>query len=515
MDNEQTSIKQRKEKIMNLFKNKTNLILIGIIILAVILRLYYFYATQGQTLWWDEAEYMATAKHWAFDVPYDVNPQRPPLFQFMSALAFMVGFGENFIRLILVILPSILLVFVTYLFGKELFNEKVGLIAAFLMCVSWTILFWTARVQPDFLSMVFQVAAMTAMWRFWKTGKSKPVIWAGIFAALGFYFKVSALLVPMTFMVFIALKDRLSAFKNKKYYYFALAFLLTLIPYFLWANSNFGTPLAFRQGYSAGVESSQPFGWYNLEFYYFMTTGIRDFAPLVIENISFLLFIVGLVIGLKFLLYLDILAKDRNKCFDPALFSIIGMAVVSAFYIFYIRGTDDRWVFLWLPFIFCIIGNALLFVYSKIQKYNKEAAVIVISILIFGLGYMQFHHADALIKGKENSYLPVKEIGLWIKDNTPPETKVLSISYTQMVYYTERNVSTYSQIKDGTAFEAYIAANRPDLLTVSLFEPHPEWIYSWIEANGAHLKPVQAIFSDAEKKQPVIVVYQFIDFPSV
>src|SRR3989344_4540902 len=96
---EQQLIKKRKDKILQFFGNTNNLILAAIIIFAIVLRLYYFFITQGQTLWWDEAEYMATAKHWVSHVPYDVNPQRPPLFQFLSALAFIAGFGENIIRL--------------------------------------------------------------------------------------------------------------------------------------------------------------------------------------------------------------------------------------------------------------------------------------------------------------------------------------------------------------------------------------------------------------------------------
>ena len=68
-----------KEKVKAWLKNRYNLGLIGILVLSFIIRMYYFVITKDQAMWWDEAEYMATAKSWAFDIPYMINPQRPPL----------------------------------------------------------------------------------------------------------------------------------------------------------------------------------------------------------------------------------------------------------------------------------------------------------------------------------------------------------------------------------------------------------------------------------------------------
>src|SRR3989344_2804105 len=130
-------------------KNKYNLYLLGIIALAVIIRLYFFLITQDQTLWWDEAEYMATSKHWAFDTPYDLNPQRPPLFQLIGALFMILGFSEPTIKFFLVFLPSVFLVIAVYYLGKEMFGEKVALISALLAAVSWAFLFLFNRFQPD------------------------------------------------------------------------------------------------------------------------------------------------------------------------------------------------------------------------------------------------------------------------------------------------------------------------------------------------------------------------------
>jgi len=50
-------IEERKSKVLDWFKDKNNRILIGILIFAFAIRLYYFIMTKSQPLWWDELCY--------------------------------------------------------------------------------------------------------------------------------------------------------------------------------------------------------------------------------------------------------------------------------------------------------------------------------------------------------------------------------------------------------------------------------------------------------------------------
>ena len=493
-------------------KNKYNLYLLGIIALAVIIRLYFFLITQDQTLWWDEAEYMATSKHWAFDTPYDLNPQRPPLFQLIGALFMILGFSEPTIKFFLVFLPSVFLVIAVYYLGKEMFGEKVALISALLAAVSWTFLFWSNRFQPDFFSISFQLLSIIFMWKFWKHESSgnkslkKFIIFSAFFSALGLYFKVSALLVPMSFILFILIRDKFKAITKKSYWLFALVFLLTLTPYFIWAYITFDNPLAFTTDYSTGIESSLPFAWSTLSYFFLFTAPISNLSYLNI--ILFLLFLLGLVLGLKFLFYFDVILKNKEKALDSNMFSIILLLVVSAFYIFYIRGVEDRWVFLWLPFIFFFSSNALIFIKGKMN--NKNIGAIVIVILLLLSVYAQVMHSNSLIKNKEPSYLPVKEAGLWLKENSDKDDLILSVSYTQTTYYSERDVDSFSIHLSGEEFNDYIKEKHPKYLQYSLFEMHPNWFNSWLQANIERLNPVYISYNDAKKTSANLVIYEIL-----
>jgi len=486
------------EKIKNWLKNPYNLALVGIIALGFAIRLYFFIKTSNQTLWYDEGDYMSTAKHWAFGYAYHISSHRPPLFMAIAAIFFYFGINEALLKFIIILIPSTALIYCVYLLGKEMYDEKIGLIAGFFIALSWTLVFWTNRFQPDFLSMCFQVLIIYFMWKYWKTNETKYAVISGICTALGFLFKLSAILVPMAFMVFIFIKERFAAFKNKAYYYYSASFLICLVPYFIWSQIALNTPFSFTTGY--GVNTNLGIGWHVINFLYILS-----------QNITFILFVVGAILALKFLLYLDKIVKEKNKCMEfPGLFVVISIIVVLAWYIFWIRAAEDRWVFLWLPFMFILAGNAIVFIYNLIKKYSKILSVIVVVGLLLTAGYMQFKTEKNLIENKKDSYLQVKEAAIWMKENSNADDKIFSISYPQTSYYSEREVLTSMDIEginDTKSFEEFLQREKPRYIELSVFETHPQWLYDW-SRESIKLTPVQAFFADNTQKQALLVVYE-------
>src|SRR3989344_7466287 len=94
-------IGQRKKGIKNFFfgwvKDNYDKAFIGVLILAFVIRIAVFFITKNQPMWFDEAEYLSTAKYWAgmashmTDVWYYRRGFFWPLF---TSLFFRVGFGE-------------------------------------------------------------------------------------------------------------------------------------------------------------------------------------------------------------------------------------------------------------------------------------------------------------------------------------------------------------------------------------------------------------------------------------
>jgi len=127
MEDEEKKTKERKEKIQNWLKNPYNLALVGILIFAFAIRIYYFVMTKSQPLWWDEAAYGSLAKNFILDGrwsdTYLIQHEtfiRPLLFPILWAALLKIGFGEIGVRFLLQFLPSIIAVFFVYLISKEL-----------------------------------------------------------------------------------------------------------------------------------------------------------------------------------------------------------------------------------------------------------------------------------------------------------------------------------------------------------------------------------------------------------
>ena len=456
--------------------------LLVVVAVAFIVRLYYLITTSSQAMWWDEAEYMSAAKLWGMGVPYELNEQRPPLFQLLAAGLVKLGFGETALKFLLVLIPSIALVIAVYYLGKELYDYKIGLIAAIGTAFVWSLIFWSVRFQPDFFSVTFQVIALLFFWKLIKSDNRKYGVYAGIFAAAGFYFKISALLVPVSMVLFVLYKDGWQAVKQKKYWIVLGAFVVGMIPFMIWQTVTFGSPLAFGATYSGDFNEGRSPGWMTLWFYYSFKQPQYSFPKILV----FAFFIVGLLATLlKTIFTIDIVVKDKTLRKDQNIFSFIVLLVITLFYIFYIQGTiEDRWVFLTIPFIFFFAGKTILWAYNKVKAYSQILAVLLMVAILFGFSIPQLSHASELINSKKGSYAPVKEASLIIKENSQPEDKILSVSYTQTTAYAEREVITYSKMSIEN-FTKILVEQKPAYLIVSILEPHhPDWMIQQVSGQS-------------------------------
>ena len=69
MTSEKKEIAERTAKIKGWFKDPYVIGFIAIIVVAFIIRMYYFFQTLDQAVWWDEGEYMLRVKHLVLNTP--------------------------------------------------------------------------------------------------------------------------------------------------------------------------------------------------------------------------------------------------------------------------------------------------------------------------------------------------------------------------------------------------------------------------------------------------------------
>ena len=139
----------------------------------------------------------------------------------------------------------------------------------------------------------------------------------------------------------------------------------------------------------------------------------------------------------------------------------------------------------------------------------------MIIILFFVAFIPNLTWANQLIENKKMSYYELKPAGEWIKENSQPGDLVLTNSFPQISYYSERKVATFEDCYNSPEahnltgcseeeFYEFVEDVRPRFLVWSVFQFHTDWIVNYIQNNSIWI-PVQAY---AQGEQPVLIIYE-------
>jgi hypothetical protein len=505
---------QSQNKIVSWFKDPYNLALVGVIIFAIVLRFFYFWLTKTQPLWWDESEYMAQAKSIAGLVHYDAASIRSPIFPaFMSLFFFLRIASEPIMRFFGLFIPSILVIVLTYFMVKEMYPDKrIALISTAIMAVLWEHLFYSNRFHTENIALIFQFLAIFIFFKVYMKQQNlyfiKPkysLIWVLVLSIISFLFRPGNIMFLPALVLFLIILNKDKLFNKTGLVSISVIVLAVIVSFFI-----SDMPMALLKQYT---HFSDPLGWNSLTVFYGF---YQSFIP-NLPAILFYAFLIGLAIVLfKTSLILDriktLRADSENLEFKSNLFNIILLLCVLFIFLFIMRanGFEYRWFFPLLPAMLAFTAKGVIDFSEYIASlFSKKSIAIILIVIICLLGvYTQVDHADKIIKMKVDSYSQVKDAGIWLGENYPKNTSVLSISYPQTVYYSELNVSTYSGISNESAFSEYVKKTRAKLIEVSVFESHPAWMNNWLAENQDNLTAVKVYFEDESRKNTVLIVYE-------
>lgn len=438
---------KRTQKFFNWLKNPYNLGFVLILIIGIIIRLYYFNINTG--VWWDELEYLSTGKVYAGTLDYALSPNRAIFFPLMLAVIFVLHGTEFWARVFLELLPSIGILVGTYLLGKELFDKKIGLISMAIMAVFYEHLFDMARLLSDMLANFLELACILTFWIFYVKGKNKKLLFVPVILGfLGMMTRHSVALSLIAIICYLFITERFSMFKNKNVWIAFFVGLLCLSVYMIYNVATFGSPLPAVQHYlfsqTEGVAAiAAEHG--NLNFSYFNSIYSWLFWPLAI------FLIIGFYMFLEVLLVGDKIIKEKNITPNPKLLLFLWVIISSLFWIFIFHFTTTRWPMGLAPAIFVIVAYGMTKIYSlfsflasfitKSKNLIKVISVLII-LLLFSYGlFLEIKTADSIIKNKKDSYAQVKDISLWLKDNTKETDNIIFDSQIWYTYYVQRNNS--------------------------------------------------------------------------
>ncbi len=489
------NIEKRKEKIKNWLKDKNNLIFAGILVFAVIIRIYYFNLTKNQPLWWDEADYMAYAKNLAgFSVDWVVTAKHNSLFPYLAALLFKLGFSEAITKFIIIILPSILLVLLAYKVTLLMYKDRrIALISSFLMATLWEILFNSTRFHLETPALL---AGFLSIFVFWQGYERKEKIFGKIdpkwalpltvfLSILTYTIRRGYFLFGIFFLVYILFTKNIKELIKDKYNWVALGSAILL---FFFAEKFIFISQISDVG-QAYFHEKEPINFLPLWVFqaYYNNLGLSW------ASVLFYLFWLGAII-LIFNIFLSLgRIKKINNCDTKAdFFIIITIILTLAFFIFVLRTQDSfgepRWYFPLLLGTFICISRASVTLTNYIKPYSKNISIGLLILLIGYGGYYEVQHADFIIKNKIPSYEGIRQAGLYLKEISNENGLIITIARPQIAYYAERSVRLPMELTSWNAgkhyevpFEAVLEGIKENkdvkYLLVSFSEPnHPEWM---------------------------------------
>ena len=483
---------------------KKNWIFLIILVFAIIIRLYFFILTKNQPLWWDESSYLSIAKHWAFGmpyniVPYGIEPHRPIILPLLSALIFKTGLSILSIKFFLIFIPSVAIVLMSYILFSKYFDKKRTLVISAMLAVSWVVLFNTSRVHVDVPLTFLTLLTLFVFLEGYTKKSSKLMILAGILLGLTFLSKFTAFLLVLALFIFTLPK----LFKRKEVFLFFLFTFLVLLGFLTYSYISFGNAFQpFIGGshlvqYAIGQTEEIPGLFQEIKWSSFNQFGLILSWPFLI------FFLIGIPIFFKFVLYIDKVIKNPNGEESLKIILTLFLVLGIIFFVFIQRYQEPRLVLPISLTLFIISAEGIVWVYEKIKTKQKIIAFIFIILTIFIGSFVQVSQANELIQEKKDSYSQVRDAGEWLKSNTPIDSKILSISFTQTSFYSERKVISFSRM-NRSQFDELLIREEPDYLMLSIFEYHDAWMYLYPQEQN--LTAVKTYVDS--NNQLVLIIYE-------
>jgi len=465
------------EMTSNWLRDRFNQLLLGVLALASLLRLLYFNVNKAE--WWDSTLYLLEAKRLALGIAYApvYEAHRAPVLPLLGALAYRTGLGEVAI-LFGILLFSIAAVYLTCRVATILYDRTVGLLAAFFIAVFWENLFFTQRILTEMPALFFWLLTVYCYMRGVVRNERNWLYGLVPSFVLMFLtqFRTGVLVLPLALHWLAARRWRVLRMRE---FAWSLALgLLLFLPYVVFSFRTYRVPLGFLRSYQLGNLGSGKIDAVEVFLRYFA------FFPRYLGFLLLGLFLYGAIAGIVSLLR-ESDAEARKEKVQRAVL-VGGLILFPILAPSFIEGFVHRYAICAFPAVFLVVALAVAGITRRLKAQSRLVAVVFLAGVVVIGARQQILTADELIRTESVSYLPVKEAGLWIKEHSREDDVVVSNSWPQITFYAERRTVSFPGTEE--ELEALLRTSQPRFLMVSSYEPHPSWVYPYLERRSLGLE---------------------------
>lgn len=381
---------------------------------------------------------------WAHNEVPHLHSFWPPFFAYLIGALFYI-FGESiFVIRLFAFIISLLTVILTYYIGSKIYDNKIGLIAMFLIAINPFHIFHSGLIMIENLFTFFVLLFIFFAYKSFYHGKLIYWILLGLSLGIATITRYFGFLLLIGLMIIIFIRR-----KNIKISYALISliiFLFVILPVGIQTYKNFGSPFYSTSTYMKYVDHRVSYYEPNppsLEKYL-----SRPIGELVYER----LYGVGRVIVLFpqiitpiifALLFLSLIFIDRFSKFVLTFFVIFYFFIILSIGPGYLIG--ERYLIYFVPSLLIIAAYSMK---SLVDKDNRHIKHAVVAMLIFTFLFSSariINFFDEYPTPEQRNILgfndkDIYEMSLWIKRNTHKDDVMMSDSFSISRFFFDRRI---------------------------------------------------------------------------
>jgi 4-amino-4-deoxy-L-arabinose transferase-like glycosyltransferase len=316
---------------------------------------------------------------------------------------------------IVVSLIGALGVFFIYLLGKEIYNETTGILAALFIGFSPFIVMASHWIMTDIPVLTFITIAFYLLILASKKQNNFLYLLSGLFFTISILTRFTALILIFVIPVYMFI----NRIKIKQMFYFIVGFLVSLLPYLIWAQSKYGFFLApFINARRAVSDQVGSIFFYLKHFF--------EVYPLIV--------FIGILIYFGFLIFKFMSNKKIRLNKNDIVFIIWG--IIFFCYISIMPHKEPRYILLLTIPLYLLSSRG----YDLIFKY-KRIKILLISVTIL---LVIFSFAGAFSKIGPISKERISFINRRITDEVAVSRYLVSLNKTVNLIYSNQNYPVYA-----------------------------------------------------------------------
>jgi 4-amino-4-deoxy-L-arabinose transferase-like glycosyltransferase len=182
--------------------------------------------------------------------------KHPPLYNYLIALNYKISGSSNLAAVSVSILFGSLLILIVFLLGRELYDDRVGLLAAFFLCIDPIHWICSEKIWMETTMVFFMALAILLFVLGQKQARYLPL--SGISIGLAMLTKYPGVLSLFIIISYVVVMER-SMIKQKGFWALCLLSFIVFLPWIIWnwrVYGNFLDPFISVHGLSGTISRS-------------------------------------------------------------------------------------------------------------------------------------------------------------------------------------------------------------------------------------------------------------------